>query len=88
MIGGSLIGFIIMGISILTKGGIGLGDGGLLCVMGLYVGFYKNLEIFLLALLMASICGIVLLLIKKADRKTELPFVPFLTIAYIIVVTL
>lgn len=76
------MGGVIIALSRLTGGGIGTGDGGVLCVMGLYIGFYENLEVFLLALLLAAVWGIVLMLRKKAGRKTELPFVPFLTISY------
>lgn len=88
MIGGIGLGLIVICISQLTKGGIGLGDGGVLCVMGLYVGFYENLEIFMLALFMAAVWGVILIIFKKAGRKTELPFIPFLTIAYVIVTLL
>ena len=86
VIGGIIPGVITIGISRLTKGEIGLGDGLLLCVTGLYVGFYVNLEMFFLALFLAAICGIVLLALRKAGRKTELPFVPFLLTAYIIII--
>lgn len=82
--GGTLIGMLVMGISKLTKGQIGMGDGKLLCVTGIYLGVYKNLELFFTALLLASIWGIIVLMIRKADRKTELPFVPFLMMAYVV----
>lgn len=84
VIGGISIGLVIIGISKITKGSIGMGDGELLCVTGLYLGFYKNLELFFGALFMAAIWGIVLLVIKRAGKKTEMPFVPFVAMAYIL----
>lgn len=83
---GILPGVAIMGISRLTRGEIGMGDGALLCVTGLFVGFYVNLEMFFIALFMAAVWGMILVMFKKAGRKTELPFAPFMMMAYIIVI--
>lgn len=88
MAGGILIGAFVMGVSKLTKGNIGMGDGLLLCVTGVYLGFYRNLELFLTALCAAAIWGMILIVLKKAGRKTELPFVPFMLMAYIIMLLL
>lgn len=85
VIGGIMVGIITIGISRLTKGEIGLGDGLLLCVTGLFVGFYINLELFFIALFMAAVWGIVLIVLRKAGRKTEVPFVPFMLMAYIVI---
>lgn len=81
--GGIGIGLFMMGVNRLLKGGIGMGDGMLLCVLGGYLGFIKSLSILLTALYLAAGCSIVLLLIKKVEKKTEIPFVPFLCAAYI-----
>lgn len=83
LVGGIGIGILMILVSKLTNGGFGMGDGGLLCVTGFYLGFYRNIELFLGALVLAAVWGGVLLVLKKAGRKTELPFVPFLMTAYI-----
>lgn len=80
---GILPGMLVLGAGRLTKGGIGAGDGWILCVTGIYLGFYKNMQLFFTALLFSAISGVVLIAAKKANRKTELAFVPFLLAAYI-----
>lgn len=80
--GGIAIGGILLLVSRLTNGGIGLGDGGLLCVTGIYIGFYGNITLLFSALLLAAVWSVLLIIIKKAGKKTEIPFVPFLLAAY------
>lgn len=84
--GGMGIGVIVVLISKITDGQIGMGDGGLLCVTGIYMGLYKNLELFFGGLLLASLWGIFLLVTKRGKRKTEIPFVPFLAASYFIMI--
>lgn len=79
------LGLVLMGISKITKGGIGLGDGGVLCVTGLYLGFGENLEIFFMGLLFAALASTYLIVVKKIGRKTQIPFIPFLTAGFLCV---
>ncbi len=83
-IGGIGIGVAVIMISIATAGKIGLGDGLILCLTGLGLGFWANLELFAIALMIAAIVSIILLIARLADRKKSIPFVPFLLIGYII----
>lgn len=76
--GGVAIGVAILAVSYGTHGGIGIGDGGVLCVTGLYLGFYKNVRLFFAALVLAAVWSVILLISRRAGRKTEIPFVPFL----------
>jgi leader peptidase (prepilin peptidase)/N-methyltransferase len=84
-IGGFAIGLSVAVISIATEGKIGMGDALLLCVTGLGLGFWGNLELFAIALLLAAILSIVLLVFRLADRKKSIPFVPFLLVGYVFV---
>jgi leader peptidase (prepilin peptidase)/N-methyltransferase len=84
--GGFLIGISVIVIGIATKGKIGLGDGLLLCVTGIGLGFWGNLELFAIALFLAAILSIILLVSRLADRKKSIPFVPFLLISFIILI--
>lgn len=84
-IGGIGVGAGVLLISIATKGKIGLGDGLILCVTGLMLGFWGNIEAFGLALLLAAVVSIVLLVFRLADRKKSIPFVPFLFLGYLFV---
>lgn len=83
-IGGCALGLCVVILSKATGGKIGMGDGILLCVTGLGLGFWTNTELFGLALFLAALVSIVLLIFKLADRKKSIPFVPFLLIGYVI----
>ncbi len=80
--GGIAVGGIVILISLATKGKIGLGDGILLCATGFGLGFWGNLELFAIALFMAAIVSMLLLILRLADRKKSIPFVPFLFTGY------
>ena len=79
---GVAVGVAMFVVSYLTHGGIGIGDGGVLCVTGVYLGFYRNIIMFLTALILAAVWSVILLITKRAGRKTEIPFVPFLLVAH------
>lgn len=87
-IGGIAVGALVIMISIATGGKIGMGDGMLLCLTGLGLGLWGNLELFAIALLMAAGVSIVLLVLGKTNRKKSIPFVPFLMISYVIMIAL
>lgn len=82
---GLLTGLSVMGISKATGGKIGMGDGMLLCISGIGLGFWNNLELFAIGLFLAAIVSIVLLIMKKVNRKHSIPFVPFLFMGYLII---
>lgn len=85
-IGGILVGVLVVIISIATKGKIGMGDGLILMVTGINLGFWRNLEMFLYSLCIAAIISIILLIFKKVKKKDSLPFVPFILAGYILIV--
>lgn len=82
MLFGLLLGIGIVGISILSRGSIGMGDGILLVVTGVYLGGYGNLELFLTGMLFVGIWSLGLLVLKKKKRKERIAFIPFLLAAY------
>ncbi|HHX12016.1 MAG TPA: prepilin peptidase [Clostridiales bacterium] len=81
---GSSVGLVVLLISLLTEGKIGMGDGFILCVTGISLGFWNNLELFFIALILSAILSIILLAAKKVDRKQGIPFVPFIFMAFVI----
>ncbi len=83
-LGGCALGFGVILLSKVTGGKIGLGDGILLCVTGLGLGFWTNTELFGLALFLAAVLSILLLILRLVDRKKNIPFVPFLLAGYVI----
>ncbi|GHU43179.1 hypothetical protein FACS1894111_08360 [Clostridia bacterium] len=83
MAGGVAVGAVIMLISRITKGSIGMGDGIILAVSGLYLGFEKNLFLFFVGIFYAALCSLGLILWKKKKGKEEIAFIPFLLAAYL-----
>ncbi len=83
---GLLVGVLVMVISKATGGKIGMGDGMILCVTGLWLGLWGNLELFTYALLAAALVSIVLLVLRLVNRKKSIPFVPFLLLGYLAII--
>ena len=77
-----LPGLFLLCLSKATGGKIGLGDGLVVWTGGIWLGFFPILEILLEALLLAF--GASALLLLTHGRKKELPFVPFLVLAFIL----
>ena len=82
MLWGLLLGIAVMAMSVLTHGEIGLGDGILLTVTGVYLGSYQNLELFLIGICLAGVWSLGVILLKKKKRKDKIAFMPFLLMAY------
>ena len=71
--------FLFLGlICLLKKEHFGLGDFKLLCVCGFFVGMPGIFYLFFRGLVAAALYGLVQMGRRKADLKTEFPFVPFL----------
>lgn len=81
---GMFLGIGMMLLSFVTCGSIGMGDGILLVVTGVYLGGYGNLELFMTGLLLSALWSLGLLVLKKKKRKEEIAFVPFLLLSYFI----
>lgn len=64
-------------LSFLTRHGIGYGDVKLFSWLGFCLGFTDTYSILFYSALFAAIAGIWLLAVKKKNRRTELPFAPF-----------
>ncbi len=86
IIGGVAVGAAILVFSILSKEKIGKGDALIVMVSGLYLGFMNTLVLVWLSSILAAATGVVV--IRKYDNGTnrELPFVPFILLAYLIMV--
>lgn len=83
IVGSASIGLGMMGMSILTRGGVGMGDGLLLLALSGFLSAEELLMILLLGLFLCAVWGAVLLLLRKKERHTEIPFIPFLSLGYL-----
>jgi len=79
-------GMAIMVLSRLTGESVGFGDGVILCSTGMMLGWRYNLCMFFSACLICAVFGAILMMFKKADKKTRIPFVPFLIPGFILTV--
>ena len=76
--GGMLPGLILILISALIPGSIGRGDGLLALSLGPLFGAERMAVGLMLSFILSGAGSAVMLLSKRADRHTALPFVPFL----------
>lgn len=64
-------------------GKIGYGDGWILLLLGLMVGYRQCIAVFLLSLLLISGISIILLAAGRVKRNSRLPYIPFLAAAFL-----
>ncbi|MEW6379023.1 MAG: prepilin peptidase [bacterium] len=80
LIGGGLFYLV----AVISKGGMGGGDIKLIAMFGAFLGWQKCLLTIFLGVLLGSIVGIALMLLKRKGRKDPIPFGPFLCIGALI----
>jgi len=61
-----------------------MGDTKLIAVSGLYTGLTGIISVLFYSFILSGITGIVLLILKKANSKSRIPFIPFLTLGFLI----
>jgi leader peptidase (prepilin peptidase)/N-methyltransferase len=80
---GAGVGVFLILCSVITRGQIGIGDGIVFCLTGTGCGLLENISLLFISLLLAAALSLVLLLTKKAGKKTKIPFVPVITMGYL-----
>ncbi|WP_461180688.1 prepilin peptidase [Virgibacillus kimchii] len=84
-IAGALTGFFLLTLIILvSRGGMGAGDMKLFVLLGLLLGMDKLLLAFFLSCLLGAVIGVLLIIVKRVQRKQPVPFGPFIAIASLI----
>lgn len=82
VLSGMAVGMMLIVISVLSRGEIGMGDGALFIVSGLLFGLYENGVLLFLSLLFAAFISGVLLAARRVGRTYALPFAPFVFAGY------
>ena len=82
---GALPGGILIVVSGIKGGHIGLGDGLLVLTIGMYLGAMNTLFVLLTSMFLSAIAGAVLLIVRKVGWKYTMPFVPYLCVGYWVV---
>lgn len=81
--GGAGIGLVLLAATFFTKEAIGFGDGLLICVTGIYLGFWENMSLLFMG---ALCCGLILsigVLAGRVKMAARVPLIPFLLLAFI-----
>lgn len=86
MLTGTLPGAAILLLSYFTKGKIGMGDGIVFMLTGLYLGFGKNMLLMGISFLLAGIFGLFSLMPGTGREDKKMPLVPFLFLGYSLMV--
>jgi len=82
---GSIIGFsLVLMIILLSNGGMGGGDMKLFGVLGMVLGIEKVIFAFFLSCIIGAIISIILLLLKRINRKQPVPFGPYIVVGTLI----
>ncbi len=77
-------GFLLI-LNLMTKGkGMGMGDVKLAVFIGLFLGFPKIIVAFYVAFIVGAVIGLLLIFFKKAKKKTQIPFGPFLILGTLV----
>ena len=76
--GGIGLGLALLFLGFVTREDIGYGDGVLVLVMGMSLGFWPSFLSLLLALGISALAGGFLLVFRKVKRNYRIPFAPFL----------
>lgn len=76
--------FIILAIiSLVSKGGIGMGDVKLFTTIGFIAGLYCTFNTLLYGLVVCALFSLALMLSKRKNSKDKIPFAPFIYIGYL-----
>lgn len=84
ILGGSAIGVFVVLLAWMSKESIGVGDGLTLMVCGIFLGFEKNLSLFILAICLSAVAALFLFVVKRKESGYRMPFLPFLLAAYLL----
>ena len=82
---GAAVGFAMLGIGFLTREKIGYGDGAIVAVSGIFLGFTENLEMLCIALILLELMALFLIVVRKKGRRYRIPFCPFLLAGYLVI---
>ena len=86
LIGFFLVGGIIALVSVISRKAIGIGDALVIGIIGLILGYKMALTVLVYSIVLCGIVGLLLITLRKVNRKTQLPMVPFMLIVFTIII--
>lgn len=85
LVGGIVVGVMFLGFGLLTKEGVGYGDGAMFMCLGAVLGLYENLRLLMYSLLVASVVGGLYALVRRKGMKIQIPFIPCVLVTFLII---
>ena len=70
-------------LSFVSKGAIGMGDALLYSCIVCFVGIEKAFYIIFMSVMFAFFAALYLVIVKRKEKKYEIPLVPFIFMAYV-----
>lgn len=80
---GLIPGIILLILNPVTRGQVGLGDGLIVSILGISLGFFATAGMLILGLFGSALLSLFLIIFKKANKKTTIPFIPFLLLGFL-----
>jgi prepilin signal peptidase PulO-like enzyme (type II secretory pathway) len=84
--GGAVVGLVFVGVSKITKEGIGYGDSLLILALGIYMGFWKVMILAMITFLLSAVFAVALTVVNKKSKKATFPLIPFIACSFFIVI--
>lgn len=84
IVGGGIVGIVLLGYALLSRGAMGVGDGVIFLCLGIFLGLSGNLRLLFFSLLIAAIVGGIYALVTKKGIKAKIPFIPCILVGYIV----
>ena len=82
---GAAVGGVFLIISKATRECFGYGDSLLILIIGVGVGFWNLVSLLMISFFLSAVVSVGALVLGKFQRKTTIPFVPFLGIGYFLI---
>lgn len=75
---------VLIAVGYVFRASLGFGDIFLLITLTLLIGYGVTIVLILMALVLTSVSGLFMIVMGKANRRSQLPFTPFVLVAYIV----
>lgn len=82
---GVFAGAVFILLSVITKECIGMGDALIFCISGMILGFWRNIVMIFAGMLIAAVFSLVGIVLKKFNKKSKIPLIPFVFTGYLTV---
>lgn len=83
VVGGLVVGVVLLGYALISKGSVGVGDGVVFLCLGIFLGLSGNLRLLFFSLIVAAIAGGIYAIITKKGIKAKIPFIPCILVAFV-----